>query len=158
MWSPDPSDLQLSTLWAAENPSFSELIIYLPLSAKSSYLSCCHFITGSSYQPAQGHMTSQSLLKASFLLIRNHHETGDMVYSRSLMLEKVQSPGEHGLAPFWILDFPPFFLTFTKGMRVTVVWGFLPKVTKYDKLQSFSRSMISAVSQRTANNLAKNVC
>lgn len=95
-----------------KNPSFSELIISLPLSAQSSYLSCCHFITGSSYQPAQGHVTSQSLLKASFLVIRNHHETGAMVYSRSRMLEKVQSPGEHGLGLSEFCFFPPFFLNF----------------------------------------------
>jgi hypothetical protein len=63
----------------------------------------------------------QSLSKVSILLIRNQHETGYMVYSRSLMLEKVQSPGKDLLVTFRILDFFFFFLTFTKGIRVTVV-------------------------------------
>lgn len=107
-------------LCAAHQLSASELIISVPLSAKSSYLFRCHFITGSSYQPAWSHMIRPSLSKVSMPLIRNHHETGYKVYSRSLMLEKVQSPGKDLLVTFWILGgfvffFPLFFLTFTQG-------------------------------------------
>lgn len=96
--------------------STSELIISLPLSAKSSYLFCCHFITGSSYQPAESHVIRLTLSQASIFLIRHHPETGSMVYSRSLMLEKVQGPGDNSLVTFWILEFFFFFfITFTKG-------------------------------------------
>lgn len=84
-------------------PLHSRLIICLPLSAKSSYLFCCHFITGSSYQAVQNHVTVPNLSQVPILLIRDYHEMGYMVYSRSLMLEKVQSPLKDMLVTFWIL-------------------------------------------------------
>lgn len=84
-------------------PLHSRLIISLPLSAKSSYLFCCHFITGSSYQAVQDHVTVPNLSQVPILLIRDNHEMGYMVYSRSLMLEKVQSPLKDMLVTFWIL-------------------------------------------------------
>ena len=48
-------------------------------------------------------MIQPSLSKVSIPLIRNHHETAYKVYSRSLMLEKVQSPGKDLLVTFWFL-------------------------------------------------------
>lgn len=68
-------------------------------------LFCCHFITGSSYQPAQSHVTGLSLSWVPILLIRDHHEMGWMVYRGSLMLKKEQSPFSDVPVTFWIIGF-----------------------------------------------------
>lgn len=78
-------------------------------------LFCCHFITGSSYQPAQSHVTWPGLSWAPVLLIRDHHEIRWMVYRGSLMLKKEQSPFNDVPVTFWII-----------GFSVCVVDGLLP--------------------------------
>lgn len=102
-WPPQVYSLPLS---ASQHLCNTELIISLLLSAKSSYLFfCCHFITGSAYQPVGGHVIKPSLSQRLIFLIRDHHEMGWLVYRGSLMLEKVQSPLKAWPVTFWIIGF-----------------------------------------------------
>lgn len=118
----------------------SRLIISLPLSAKSSYLFCCHFITGSSYQAVQNHVTVPNLSQVPILLIRDYHEMGYMVYSRSLMLEKVQSPLKAMPVTFWILG--QFFCCCSShwlSLKVIIVW-----VSRPEKFTGCTSSILNA--------------
>lgn len=113
-------------------------------------LFCCHFITGSSYQPAWSQVTGPSLSQIPICLIRDHHEMGWLVYRGSRMLEKVQSPLEDMPVTFWIIGFfcecvllMDYSLTFTEGYCSPC-----PKARKVYKPHLLLSSMLYTCSPR----------